>query len=48
MVSSHADRDDFQIFRDGDHIHLIGIESPGLTAAPAIGRYVRGLVDDSQ
>ncbi|MBI4239209.1 MAG: FAD-dependent oxidoreductase [Deltaproteobacteria bacterium] len=35
---------DFQIFRDGPHIHLIGIESPGLTAAPAIGRMVAEIV----
>lgn len=27
-------------------INLIGIESPGLTAAPAIARYVRGIVDE--
>jgi len=27
-------------------IHLLGIESPGLTAAPAIGRYVKKMVDD--
>jgi L-2-hydroxyglutarate oxidase LhgO len=27
-------------------INLIGIESPGLTAAPAIARYVRGLVEE--
>ena len=36
---------DFLIFREGDHhIHLLGMESPGLTAAPAIGRYVAELV----
>lgn len=35
---------DFEIFRDGDVIHLLGIESPGLTAAPAIARYVAGLI----
>jgi len=27
-------------------INLIGIESPGLTAAPAIARYVRGLIEE--
>lgn len=27
-------------------INLIGIESPGLTAAPAIGRYVKDMVDE--
>lgn len=26
-------------------IHLIGIESPGLTASPAIAKYVKGLLD---
>jgi len=31
---------DFQIFRDGGVIHLLGIESPGLTAAPAVAKYV--------
>jgi L-2-hydroxyglutarate oxidase LhgO len=36
---------DFQIFREGEHcIHLIGIESPGLTAAPAIARQVMTLL----
>lgn len=35
---------DFQIFRDGDHIHLLGIESPGLTAAPAIGKMVANMI----
>ncbi len=35
---------DFLIFRDGPHhLHLLGIESPGLTAAPAIGKYVATL-----
>lgn len=34
---------DFQIFREGPHIHLIGIESPGLTAAPAIAQMVAAL-----
>jgi|GEM_PF-2913938 len=27
-------------------INLIGIESPGLTASPAIGRYVKTIVDE--
>jgi L-2-hydroxyglutarate oxidase LhgO len=27
-------------------INLIGIESPGLTAAPALGKYVAGMVDE--
>lgn len=35
---------DFLIFRDGPYVHLGGIESPGLTAALAIARYVEGLV----
>lgn len=35
---------DFVIFRDGDVIHLLGIESPGLTAAPAIAKYVARMV----
>lgn len=36
---------DFEIFRDDDVIHLLGIESPGLTAAPAIGKYVAQLIE---
>ncbi|TAJ16585.1 MAG: FAD-dependent oxidoreductase, partial [Dehalococcoidia bacterium] len=35
---------DFLIFRDGAYVHLGGIESPGLTSALAIARYVEGLV----
>lgn len=35
---------DYQIFRDGPHLHLLGIESPGLTAAPAIGRMVADII----
>ena len=30
----------YEIFREGDVLHLLGIESPGLTAAPSIARYV--------
>jgi L-2-hydroxyglutarate oxidase LhgO len=41
---------DFVICEEGDRglpgfINLVGIESPGLTAAPAIARYVGGIVD---
>ena len=28
-------------------VNLIGIESPGLTASPAIARYVSSLVDEA-
>ena len=36
---------DFVIERQGERrIHLLGIESPGLTAAPAIAEYVAGLL----
>jgi len=43
---------DFVIRDEGDRglpgfINLIGIESPGLTAAPAIAEYVAGLVDEA-
>lgn len=31
---------DFMIFRDGDIVHLLGMESPGLTSAPAVAKYV--------
>ena len=35
---------DFLIFRKGGNIHLSGIDSPGLTSAPAIAEYVKKLV----
>lgn len=35
---------DFLIFRDGDYVHLGGIESPGLTSSLAIGRYAEALL----
>ncbi len=35
---------DFEIFKDGNIIHLLGMESPALTAAPAIARHVSALV----
>ena len=41
---------DFAITRDPNHpraIHLVGIESPGLTSAPAIARYVVPLVTET-
>jgi glycerol-3-phosphate dehydrogenase len=41
---------DFVITRDPTHpraIHLVGIESPGLTSAPAIARYVAPLVSET-
>ena len=41
---------DFVITRDPVHpraIHLVGIESPGLTSAPAIARYVVPLVTET-
>jgi len=41
---------DFVIARDPSHpraIHLVGIESPGLTSAPAIARYVTPLVSET-
>ena len=40
---------DFVITRDPNvpqAIQLVGIESPGLTAAPAIASYVSGLVKE--
>jgi len=42
---------DFVIRHEADRglpgfINLIGIESPGLTASPAIGKYVAGIVDE--
>jgi L-2-hydroxyglutarate oxidase LhgO len=41
---------DFRIFRDPNApqvVHLIGIDSPGLTAAPAIARYVADMIEES-
>jgi glycerol-3-phosphate dehydrogenase len=41
---------DFVIARDPTHpraIHLVGIESPGLTSAPAIARHVASLVSET-
>ncbi len=35
---------DFLIWRDGGYVHLGGIESPGLTASPAIARHVASLL----
>lgn len=40
---------DFYIKEDASHpgvIHLVGIDSPGLTAAPAIARYVADMVNE--
>ena len=35
---------DFHIFGQGDIIHLLGMDSPGLTSAPAIAEYVLKLI----
>ncbi len=37
---------DFVILKEGPVIHLLGIESPGLTAAPAIARKVTSMVNN--
>jgi L-2-hydroxyglutarate oxidase LhgO len=38
---------DFHILWEGPHLHLLGIESPGLTAAPALGGYVARLAAET-
>jgi len=41
---------DFRIFRDPNDprvIHLLGIDSPGLTSAPAIARHVAELLEEA-
>ena len=35
---------DFEIFRKGNFIHLLGMESPALTAAPAIAKHVARMI----
>jgi L-2-hydroxyglutarate oxidase LhgO len=35
---------DFTILKEGNCIHLLGIESPGLTAAPAIAQYIEKMI----
>ena len=35
--------DDFTIIQKDDSIHFLGIESPGLTAAPALAQYITGI-----
>jgi len=35
---------DFTFIKDKNWIHLLGIESPGLTSAPVIGSYILGMV----
>ncbi|HET9995600.1 MAG TPA: NAD(P)/FAD-dependent oxidoreductase [Candidatus Acidoferrum sp.] len=49
VPAGHQGIADFVITRDADvpqAIHLVGIESPGLTAAPAIGEYVLKLAGE--
>ena len=49
-LRAHPDDDDFVIGEPDDAPHFVdcvGIESPGLTAAPAIGVHVAGLIRDA-
>ena len=46
-LRSTGNTGDFIIRRDGRAIHLIGIESPGLTASVAIGEYVLDMLRDT-
>ncbi|WP_297632730.1 NAD(P)/FAD-dependent oxidoreductase [uncultured Clostridium sp.] len=40
----HLEKGDFVIDEEDSFISLVGIESPGLTAAPAIAKYVKDIV----
>ena len=46
-LRSTGNTGDFVIERRGNSVHLIGIESPGLTASPAIAEYVAELLRDT-
>ena len=49
-LRAHSDEDDFVIGEASDvpkFFNAAGIESPGLTSAPAIARYLEGLVTES-
>lgn len=50
-LRSTIDREDFYIARSHEHetfIHVAGIDSPGITAAPAIARYVAEEILDAK